>query len=194
MKRMLLILLTILVPLVAGWAEQVELKSNFTYPVCKLSDYSPDSNQALVVIAVSTTKDWLTGNSRGPDNLFFIKTQPAVGQAFRPVVNKGGNSSLFLFDKAMVGESYKLYSFDWSTSNGKSTTQWIHPCSIMGKDQVVTITKPGIYFMGAFTAGESLSKDFGFDEAAALKAVLIDVKNLPGWKKLIEDRLKEINK
>lgn len=164
-----------------------------------LTDKS-DDNPVLVIGAIQTKNAALFFPAEGPEKLSFIRTQPHIGP--RIAVNKLGflqDSRVFLFDKVAIGETWQLahYFFEdeFTRIGANKPTKFkvtvVNP--LINGNKTFTFKEPGIYFVGSWYGTKSGFIDGSFlSELDSLKLAYNAVKHLPGWKKEIENRIKEL--
>ena len=108
------------------------------------------------------------------------------------------------FDKAKVGEVYRLYDFGYSvsgtfTGQGSLNSYFV---GIQSSDKdgnadkfSFKLDKPGIIYAGAFRLGKSgLALDFERTERQVFEDLVGQLDGYPTWKKLALDHLKELKK
>lgn len=172
-----------------------------------LKDSSED-NQVLVVMSLEVKRD-ITGKKIGPTHITFCKTEPVVGPRFTPAIGLNGknrdSNHIVFFDQLQSGETYKLYDYFFTDGNIITGFFDYRPVlGIMGEEATIKIDKPGIYYMGAFQPNfmwhrskdpeknKALKLDPSTTELTVYQALLENLKDYPGWTKLVETRIKEL--
>lgn len=156
----------------------------FGYQYKRALQDKSDSNQVLVIGSMQVSTG-MRGKKVGPRGMSFIRTLPVVGPRFVAVQSK--DNQVFAIDGLTIGETYKLFDYHWIGSNKLYT----YSPGIVGTDILVKPSKPGIYYVGAFIESDF---DYATSELKVLKKALPLFRNLPGWKKEIESRIKELEK
>ena len=197
MKRNLALIICLAFAVIPAFGQAKQVYSDFS-KMRAIKDVS-DVNQVLVVVSVQGQAAAFLQQRAGPQSLTFVKVQPVIGARFQPdrgkrVLNEQ-DSMLFYFDQAKVGETYKLFDYSWTEGYGRYTYWYWGRLGIMGPELTATITKPGVYYMGAFmVANNKLNPDYSQEELAVMKSLSVNLKGQPGWKKMVDDRIKELTK